>query len=149
MVNPIKIIVGGSHTDERGTISFINGFDMTPVKRFYQIKHPNTSIIRAWRGHQIEQRWFSVSKGAFLIKLVKITNWDMPDKNSFQEKFVLKAADHSVLHVPAGYASSLQALEEDSELLVFADYDINHARQDDYLFPSDYFIASKDSKNEN
>ena len=67
-----QILTGGVFTDHRGTLKYNNGFDMSQVKRFYTIEHPDTSTIRAWRGHKIEQRWFSVSKGAFVIKLVKI-----------------------------------------------------------------------------
>ncbi|MNK98271.1 hypothetical protein D3C87_1186300 [compost metagenome] len=139
METQYNIIEGGHHTDDRGTIFFFNDFDMKEVKRFYRIKHHDTSIIRGWRGHKIEQRWFQVSSGSFEIKLLKIDNWQIPDPNIKQDRITLTAEEDSVLHIPAGYATSLQALSENSELIVFADYPISHAKNDDYLYPLDYF----------
>jgi hypothetical protein len=51
------IITGGSHTDNRGTISFVNDFKFEGVERFYTIHHPNTKIIRAWQGHTQESKY--------------------------------------------------------------------------------------------
>lgn len=141
MNTDLSIINGGSHTDDRGTITFINDFDMQLVKRFYRIKHHDTSIIRGWRGHKIEQRWFHVNIGIFEIKIIKIDNWKTPNPTICQQIFTLRADENAVLHIPAGYASSLKALEANSELVVFADYSIEHAKKDDYLFPLDYFSA--------
>jgi WxcM-like, C-terminal. len=70
MSNPV-IISGNKHQDERGILSFINDFDMEPVKRFYTIFHHDTTVVRAWQGHQVEQKWFVVLEGAFDIALVK------------------------------------------------------------------------------
>lgn len=140
MTNLPRIIKGESHTDERGTICFLNDFDMTDIKRIYQIIHPRTSVIRGWRGHKIERRWFNVNKGAFKVSLVKIDNWKQPNPNLTVDHFTLTATENSVLCVPAGYATSVQATQENSEVIVFADYGIEHAQNDDYLFPTDYFI---------
>lgn len=133
------IISGGRYTDERGTIYFFNDFDMTEVKRFYRITNQYTSIIRAWRGHKIEQRWFNVCKGVFEIKLIEIDNFEEPSQSLKSITVILTAEEDSVLHVPAGFATSLRALSADSEVIVFADYGIEHARMDNYLYPEDYF----------
>ena len=135
-----SMIAGGSHTDLRGTISFLNDFDLTSIKRFYKIKHPDVAVKRGWRGHRIEQRWFHVTKGAFSAALVEIDDWKKPNPHAEIIYFVLRCDQNSVLHVPTGYASSLQAMEAGSEVLVFADFDVSHAPKDDYLFPIDYFI---------
>lgn len=47
----INFINGGSASDDRGSIRFVNEFDMTPVKRFYIIKNADTELIRGWRAH--------------------------------------------------------------------------------------------------
>lgn len=133
-----KLIKGESHCDERGTIDFYNCFNMEEVRRFYCIKQ-STSIIRAWRGHQIEQRWFYVSKGCFEVKLIKIDNWESPSRALVPLVFTLSVGENSILHVPKGYASSLEALVDDSELIIFADYEIGHAKNDNHLYPIDYF----------
>jgi dTDP-4-dehydrorhamnose 3,5-epimerase len=134
-----KIISGGEHTDFRGRLTFFNNFDMSLVKRFYSIENAATNIVRAWRGHRIEQRWFYADHGAFKIKLVKIDDWSNPSPKLFQITFDLEAKDNTVLYIPKGYASSIQALEAHSKLIVFADSDMVNAKNDDYLFPEDYF----------
>lgn len=138
MMEP-TIIKGGSHTDQRGTLSFVNDFDMGRVKRFYTIDHPTHRIVRAWRGHRIEQRWFYVVEGAFLLRLVKIDYWESPTKNLPIAEYKLFAKDQKVLHVPNGYASWLQATEDHSKIILFGDYGIEHAKLDNYLYPMDYF----------
>lgn len=134
-----QIIKGGQHTDSRGRLNFINDFDMKPVRRFYTIEHADITTERGWRAHKIEQRWFHVSKGIFKIKLIKIDDWVNPSKNLPQELYVLSAEETSVLHVPAGYASSLQALVANAKIIVFADHEVEHAKHDDYLFPLAHF----------
>jgi dTDP-4-dehydrorhamnose 3,5-epimerase-like enzyme len=134
-----RLINGGKHSDERGTLCFINEFDMAQVHRMYTISHPNTNIIRGWRGHKIEQRWFMATKGTFKVKLIKIDDWTCPNTNLPQAIFILKATEFAVLHVPKGYASSLQAEEKNAELIVFADCKIDEAGTDNYLFPVGYF----------
>ncbi|RKD20434.1 hypothetical protein BCY91_02120 [Pelobium manganitolerans] len=143
MLNRPKVINGGSHTDVRGTLGFVNDFDMAEVKRFYKISHPDTTVVRAWRAHKIEQRWFHATQGAFEIKLVEIDNWDNPNPHLKQHHFDLSAKENTVLHVPKGYASSLRALEPNSTLLIFADSKIDEVVKDDYLFATDYFIELK------
>ncbi len=141
MDTDLKLIVGGNHTDARGTVVFINDFDMTSVKRFYRIKHQDIETIRGWRAHRIEQRWFHVNHGIFEVRLIAIDNWTMPSPSLPQKKFMLKAVDSTILHIPAGYASAIQAKVADSELIVFADYTIENAKNDDYLYSIDYFKA--------
>jgi len=142
-MSDLDIIKGGSHTDQRGAITFINDFDMQPVKRFYRIEHKDTKTVRGWRGHKIEQRWFHVLLGAFIVSLVEIDNWDQPSQNARQQTFILKSSDIAVLYIPAGYASSIRAIEKNSEMIVFGDYPIEDAKHDDYLYPSDFFTNAQ------
>ena len=44
-----------------------NNFDLSSIKRIYFIENKNTSILRRWQGHKIEQRWFSAVIGSFKI----------------------------------------------------------------------------------
>lgn len=134
-----NIIQGGSHIDVRGILSFFNDFDMSAIKRFYSIQHPRITVKRGWRGHKIEQRWFCVTQGVFRVNLVKIDHWEKPSSNLIIHHFELLAEDNQILHVPAGYASNLQAIEINSKVLVFADHGMEHAKNDDYLYPNNYF----------
>ncbi|MBB1645569.1 WxcM-like domain-containing protein [Sphingobacterium sp. UME9] len=132
-------IQGGIAQDERGSIRFVNEFDMSPVKRFYIIRNVDTELTRGWRGHKIEQRWFYVLSGEFSLDLVKIDNWAKPDQSLPIHNIVLRAAEMKVLNVPNGYATAFRALEQDSELLVYADYPLSHAVEDDFTWPVEYF----------
>jgi len=138
-MNAIGKIQGGIAQDERGQIRFVNDFDMTLVKRFYIIKNADTELVRGWRAHQIEQRWFYVLSGAFSVDLIQIDNWEIPSPDLPVQQVILHSADMQVLHVPVGYGAAFKALEPNSELLVFADYGIEHAALDDHTWPLDYF----------
>lgn len=136
----LSFIQGGIAKDERGQIRFVNEFDMSLVKRFYIIQNVDTTLIRGWRAHRIEQRWFYVLSGSFNLDLVKIDDWENPSPSLPIENLELRAADMKTLYVPAGYGTAFRALEADSELLVYADYPVSHAPFDDYTWKSDYFI---------
>lgn len=137
-------IKGGIARDYRGQVRFVNDFDMTQVKRFYLIKNANTELVRGWRAHRIEQRWFYVISGTFAIDLVKIDDWDNPSQELPIEKCVLKMNVQQVLYVPPGYGTAFQALEKESQLLVFADHVVERAKEDDHTWSLDYFINRVD-----
>ncbi|SIS84360.1 hypothetical protein [Belliella pelovolcani] len=65
MVNLIS--VGRTFIDERGKLVAFNDFSLEKVNRMYQIEHSDTTVIRAWLGHKIENNWFYVIQGAFTI----------------------------------------------------------------------------------
>lgn len=140
----IQTIQGGIAQDQRGHIRFVNDFDMSLVKRFYMIKNADVELVRGWRAHRIEQRWFYVVAGAFEVELIQIDNWDEPAKDLPIERVNLESANMEVLHVPKGYGTTFRALQPDSELLVFADHGIEHAPLDDYTWPLEYFIGRLD-----
>lgn len=119
-----RIIEGNCHTDDRGTLHFNNDFEALGIKRIYTIQNRDTKFIRGWQGHKIEQRWFSVVQGAFKINLIAIDDWNTPSPNLSQYEFILNAKKMDVLHVPSGFVSSIQSLEEYSKLLLMSDYSL-------------------------
>jgi dTDP-4-dehydrorhamnose 3,5-epimerase-like enzyme len=133
-----KLIIGNSHSDERGTLFYNNDFDAKAIKRIYIIENKNTGFIRAWQGHKIEQRWFSAIAGSFEIKLIAIDNWENPSLDLRIESFILKSNSMGVLHIPKGFVSSIQALEERSKLLVMSDFCLGEIN-DEYRFDVGYF----------
>lgn len=133
-----KIITGGSYSDERGLLQFNNSFDATAIKRIYLIENNETTFVRGWQGHRIEQRWFSVLQGSFKIELIAIDDWKEPSRDLKSLSLIINAETLDVLHVPQGYVSSIQALEEGAKLLVMADYLLG-VIQDEYRFDIDYF----------
>lgn len=135
-----KRIPGGSHSDIRGTLTFNNDFDATSIKRMYTIENADVHFIRGWQGHKIEQRWFSAIKGTFKIQILSIAYFEKGLKDLQPYCFVLKADLMDILHVPAGFVSSVQALEEGAKLLVLADYKVGEV-DDEFRFeyhPDDF-----------
>lgn len=129
---------GNYYHDERGSIRFNNEFDASVIKRIYIIENNDINFERAWQGHKIEQRWFSVVQGKFLIKLIEIDNWEQPSKNLQAIDFELNSEYLDILHIPAGYITNIKAIEENSKLLVMADYNFGEIN-DEYRFRIDYF----------
>lgn len=138
-----KIIQGGDHEDERGKIIFCNEFDLSEVKRFYLIEHPNTDIVRAWQGHQREQKWLFVVEGAFKIVLVQPDNWTNPSKTLSTEEFILHSSDLKVLHVPGNYANGFKALEPKSKMMVFSSFTVEESSEDNFRFDKDFWYDWK------
>lgn len=133
-----KIIEGNNYVDDRGKIYFNNDFDLSPIKRVYLIENKELSFIRAWQGHKIERRWFTAVSGSFVVKVVRIDNWQNPNPNTEIKEYLLDSVKLDVLHVDNGSLTSIQATEIKSKLLVMSDYLLGEI-QDEYRFPSDYF----------
>ncbi len=132
------LISGNSHQDQRGQLFYNNGFDLTKIKRMYIIENHSVDFVRAWQGHTIEQRWFSTVQGRFKIELIAIDNWEKPDVSLPRLEFILKSETLDILNIPAGYVSSIQALEEKSKLVVMSDYHLVEIN-DEFRYPTDYF----------
>lgn len=137
-----EIISGGNHLDERGILLFNNNFDASQVKRIYFIENRDADFVRGWIGHKIEQRWFSAVAGSFIIKLVKIDDWNQPDQQSEIMEFELNSQKMDILHIPKGYATAIQSREQGSRLLVMANYLLGEIA-DQYRFDIDYFEKLK------
>lgn len=133
-----QITKGNHHKDDRGTLTFNNDFNALGIKRVYTIENESLDFLRAWQGHQIEQRWFSAVAGSFKIKLIEIDDWKNPTKDLPILEFILNSENLDILHVPRGFATSIQSLEDHSKLLLFADYQLGEI-QDEYRFASNYF----------
>lgn len=133
-----NLISGNCHQDERGQLFYNNDFDTTCIKRMYVIENHSIDFVRAWQGHQIEQRWFSAVQGRFKIQLIAIDNWDTPSENLPRIEYHLHSEKLDILHIPAGYISSIQALEKKSKLVVMSDYHLGELN-DEFRYPTDYF----------
>ena len=131
------LITGGTYEDNRGILTYFNEFDLTPIKRLYILEHPDTSVTRAWQGHQHENKWFHVVTGLFKVVLVQPDNWNSPSPDLSHQEFVLCAVDNQVLHVPGGYATGFKAIEPDSKMLVFSNFSVEESQEDDFRFDND------------
>lgn len=133
-----SLISGNCHQDERGQLFYNNDFDTTCTKRIYVIENHSIDFVRAWQGHKVEQRWFSAISGGFKIQLIAVDNWDTPSENLPRIEYHLHSEKLDILHIPAGYISSIRALEEKSKLVVMSDYHLGELN-DEFRYPTDYF----------
>ena len=86
------------HTDKRGSVAYVNDFDLTEVKRFYKITHSSIETLRAWQGHKREQKWFSCTKGAFVIFLITTGKHRPKLMSCFQKQTYL-----SLIHIKGNH----------------------------------------------
>lgn len=129
-----ELINGGQHTDHRGTVIFMNEFDMSPVKRVYFAEHTDTEVVRAWQAHAQERRWFFCVKGAFSLRLVQIDDFNNPSENLVSHNYTLSENTPQVLCAPAGYANGFRALDPNSKLAIFADAHLGENPDDQYRY---------------
>jgi dTDP-4-dehydrorhamnose 3,5-epimerase-like enzyme len=128
------IIVGGSHSDLRGNILYNNDFITNHVKRIYVIENNKLDFVRGWQGHKIEQRWFTAIYGSFKIWVQAISNFESSNVLNEIYEFELNSNKLNVLHIPPGYVTAIQSKEENSRLLVMADYLLGEIK-DEFRFP--------------
>lgn len=134
-----KVIQGGNFSDHRGTISYVNDFSFAAVERFYIISNSDDNPIRAWQGHKLDAKNFYCLSGSFKIHFVKVDNWENPSKDLLIETVTVSASESKIVHIPAGYANAIQALEKDSKLISFSTLPLVNVSEDDVRYDSDYW----------
>lgn len=136
----VQIIKGGSFSDKRGSMRFVNDFKFGDVKRFYFIKHPDTDIVRAWQGHQVERKYFYPIYGSFVVAWVKIDNFDNPSQDLKPEYHILSDENSEIISIPKGYANGLKALESNSEIMIFSDMNLEESVNEKIRYPADWWL---------
>lgn len=137
-MNP-KVIQGGSFSDNRGTISYVNDFSFKDIERFYVISNSKENPVRAWQGHKLDAKNFYCIIGSFKIHFVKIDNWESPSKDLNIETIIVTSSESKIVHIPAGYANAIESLETDSKLISFSTLSLADVSHDDVRYASDYW----------
>lgn len=145
------LIEGGLAVDDRGAVSFVNGFDfagasmMPPVRRFYLVSNHQIGMIRAWHGHKKEAKYVTAVSGTALVCAVGMDNWipqtrfTMRGDASEIHKVILSASKPAVLFIPPGYANGWMSLTPDARLMFFSTSTLEESKIDDYRFPARYW----------
>jgi dTDP-4-dehydrorhamnose 3,5-epimerase len=127
-----NLITGGVAVDDRGSVRFVNDFNFAEVKRFYQVENHRAGFIRAWHGHEKENKYVYVVKGSALIGVV-------PLYSSKVETFILSSVKPQILFIPNGNYNGFKTLEEGTIIQFFSTSTLEESLEDDIRLNYDYF----------
>lgn len=130
----VQFTEGNLFEDHRGKVAFVNDFSFEGIERFYVIANSEENPIRAWQGHKLDSKNFYCVSGSFKIGFVAIDDWENPSLDLKVETVILTATKSRVLHIPAGYANAIVALEKNSKLISFSSLPLNKSKEDDVRF---------------
>lgn len=139
MKNEPVMIEGNLFVDDRGEVSFVNGFDMSSIKRFYFVSNHKAGFVRAWHAHKKEDKYVTVLTGAAVVACVKIDDWDKPSKNLKISRYVLSENKPAVLFIPHGYANGFMNLTKDTKIIFFSTSSIEESKGDDFRYDARYW----------
>lgn len=125
---------GGLATDDRGSLKFINDFDLIAFKRFYVVENHSKGFVRAWHGHKHEAKAVICLQGSAIVAGVKVDDWESPSKSLPVERMVLTSSKPGALHIPAGYANGFMTLTDDAMLMFFSSSTLAESAADDIRF---------------
>lgn len=132
------IIEGGLAVDDRGSVAFVNNFDFSRVKRFYVVENHKQGFVRAWHGHEREEKYAFVSRGAALFGLApleemrKLHPWGTYAEPNMH---TLSSKNPEILYIPAGYANGFKTLTDDAQIFFFSTSTLEESANDDIRFP--------------
>ena len=127
----VKTLPGGLAVDDRGRVCFVNDFDFSDVKRFYQVENHEVGYIRAWHAHKKEGKYVYVPKGAALVGAVSLDDQDNV------QKVVLAEEKPAVLWIPPNHANGFQNLRPNTVLMFFSTSTLEESQGDDIRYPYD------------
>lgn len=124
--------------DDRGFVGFVNGLDLSKVKRIYTVENHEQVFVRAWHGHKHEEKYVMAVSGEVMVGVVKVDDWESPT-NTTVNRYYLSSHKPSLLHIPAGHANGFKSLTKDAKLMFFSTSTLDESKNDDYRFPFDYW----------
>ena len=127
-----------SNSDHRGTVSFTNELDLSKAVRTYKVTNKQIKTVRAWHGHQIEEKWIIVEEGEFLVCAVEIENFQNPNKEQKIFEFNM-TPNEGVLFIPKNYANGAMNLTANNTIRYFSSLPLEESIDDDYRFESDFW----------
>ena len=148
-------ISGQVVSDDRGKVSFLNQiFSLIDVKRIYLVENFSPSVIRAFHGHMLEEKYALVVSGSaifvtaaledyshFVESRREVVRYPRLNKESYIRSF-LTSEKLELIHIPPGWANGFRALQPNTKILFFSNTTLEEAKNDDFRFPWD--ILGKD-----
>lgn len=126
----INVLNGGISVDDRGSVRFVNDFNFSNVKRFYQVENHRQGYIRAWHGHKNEGKYVYVPNGTALIGVVNMETEEI-------KKFILSDKQPKILFIPPNHYNGFKNLEENTSIIFFSTSTLEESIGDDIRMPFD------------
>jgi dTDP-4-dehydrorhamnose 3,5-epimerase len=143
-----KIIAGGVAVDDRGLLRFVNDFNFSDVKRFYQVENHCQGFIRAWHGHVREGKYVWVASGTALVAAVPMAFDDIDNSYYLRDnevrKFILSSQSPKILFIPPGFANGFKNLTNNTIIQFFSTSSLDDSKGDDIRFDWDYVNVWED-----
>ena len=139
MLKDIQVIDGGLVVDDRGSITFANGFSFENVRRFYQLENFSTDTVRAWHGHLKEGKYVFVNNGSIILGVVPLDDTVSPSKSNKVTRIILSSRTPQIVYIPPGYANGFRAIENNTKITFYSTSSLEGSEDDDYRFPYDYW----------
>ncbi len=137
-----RLIEGGLAADDRGEVSFVNGFSVEGVKRFYMVSNHRQGFIRAWHAHRHEAKYVLPVQGAAIVAAVPVQgDWAAPDKDAKVHRYVLSAHKPAILYIPPSHANGFMSLTTDLKLMFFSTSTLDQSKDDDVRYDARYWDA--------
>jgi len=125
------LIEGNLFVDDRGFLSFVNDFNFKDIKRFYMVENHEAGFVRAWHGHNFEEKYIFTAQGSALLGAVPISKFeDVPIY-----KFVLSSTKPQILYMPAGYYNGFKTIDSDTKIIFFSTSTVEESKKDDIRKP--------------
>ncbi len=137
--NAPRLLQGALAVDDRGSVAFVNDFDLSGLRRFYLVRNHRQGFVRAWHAHRREEKFVTVTSGAALVGAVRVDDWATPARDAEVHRHVLSADRPAVLRIPAGFANGFMSLTVDTTLLFFSSATLAESREDDVRFDARYW----------
>lgn len=143
-----KVIKGGIHFDDYGNVLFNNNFNLyeREIKRFYIISLNTKNQFKGWHGHKNESKYCFCVKGIVKIGMVKIDNFENPQKDLVPDWYILKENDCEILHIPGGYANGAMKIDKNDmagKVLFFSNMTLEESQNDDYRYDRNNWINNR------
>lgn len=129
-----RLLQGGLAVDDRGSVGFVNDFDLRGVRRFYLVQNHTAGFVRAWHAHKHEAKWATVVQGAAIVAAVQVDDWESPSPALTPARFVMSSQRPAVLYIPPGYANGFMSLTPDLKIMFFSTAAIEESSADDYRY---------------
>ncbi len=133
------ILKGGLAVDDRGQVSFVNGFSFGNIRRFYMVENFSTQVVRAFHGHLKEEKYVYVVSGSAIVAAVQLDDAGKPNRDAKPHRFVLSDRQPQILRIPGGHANGFRPLEPRTRILFFSTASLEDSAKDDYRFSYDHW----------